>query len=399
MLKRLRIGIDCHILGKQKGGVETVVEILVRGLAKNDSENTYFLYVTGKHPFRPGDLPPNFHLRPLASSSPAVGRLLLLPYYYRRDRLDLIHVQRATSLFGCRHTLLHVHDAMYATSPQLFPSWKRAIFNRLFRWSGSRATLVVTPTEASKAEIVRHYAIDPAKIHVLPAANLCDFGPAPDPSQTGAVLAGFRVHPPYVIFLGATERNKNIHVLLDAFAEFAQAQPAWQLVLVGKWRAETRGGYVEELERQMSALGIRDKVVVTGWVTNQQRRLLLGGAAMLVFPSSAEGIGLPPIEAMACGVPVIASDLPSIREFYGDSLLTCRVNDPSDLARQMLRLASDAALAAQMTAKGSARASRDRWDSQAVRLLEIYRFTAGVSPLPPHAPMRPAATPGDNGNS
>jgi glycosyltransferase involved in cell wall biosynthesis len=373
----LRIGIDCHILGKQKGGVETVVEVLVRGLAQNDSKNSYFLYVTDAHPFRPGDLPENFHLRRLASPSPAVGRLLLLPYHYWKDRLDVIHVQRAASLYGCRRTLLHAHDAMYAASPHLFPRWKRAIFNRLFAWSGKRASMVITPTEASKAEIVKFYGIEAAKVQVLPAANLRDFRRESDLSKIGGVLREFRIRQPYVIFLGATERNKNVHVLVDAFAEFAKARPDYQLVLVGKWRAETRGGYVEELVQQMSSLGIRDKVAVTGWVTSEQRRLLLSGAGMLVFPSSAEGLGLPPIEAMACGVPVIACDIPPIREYYGDSLLFCRVNDRAHLAQRMLELAADGDLAAEMSTRGLRRAGQERWDAQALRLIEIYRAAAG----------------------
>jgi glycosyltransferase involved in cell wall biosynthesis len=377
MLERLRIGIDCHILGKRKGGVETVLEVLVRGLAKNDPENVYFLYTTDNHPFRSEDLPPNFHLRRLSSPSPTVGRLLLLPYYYRRDRLDVIHVQRAASFWGCRHTLLHMHDAMYASSPHLFPRWKRLIFNRLFRWSGRRASQVVTPTEASKAEIVEYYGVDAAKIQVLPAANIQHLHPEPDGSKVKAVLAQFQIRQPYVIFLGATERNKNVHILVDAFAAFIKERPRYQLVLVGKWRAETRAGYLAELEGQMAALGVRDKVTVTGWVSNEQRRLLLCGATMLVFPSAAEGLGLPPIEAMACGIPAIASDLPSIREFYGDSVLTCRVNDAGDLAKRMTELERDPVLAGDFVAKGFKRVQRDPWDSQALRMLEIYRLAAG----------------------
>jgi glycosyltransferase involved in cell wall biosynthesis len=357
--------------------VETVLEVLVRGLAKNDLANTYFLYTTDNHPFRPGELPANFNLRRLSSSSPAVGRLLLLPYYYRRDRLDVIHVQRAACLCGCKHTLLHVHDAMYASNPQLFPRWKRIIFNRLFTWSGNRASQVVTPTEASKAEIVKHYRVDASKVHVLPAANIQDLHPEPDSAKVDQVLEQFHIPPPYVIFLGATERNKNVHVLVDAFAAFVKQQPDYHLVLVGQRRLETRGGYIEELMQQIASLGIRDKVTATGWVSNEQRRLLLCGASMLVFPSAAEGLGLPPIEAMACAVPVIASDLPSIREFYGDSLLFCRVNDAQDLTNRMIELATDHSLACDLTARGLERVRRDRWDCQAPRMLELYRLTAG----------------------
>jgi glycosyltransferase involved in cell wall biosynthesis len=385
----LRIGIDCHILGKQKGGVETVVEVLVRGLAKCDTENTYFLYVTDKHPFQPGDLPANFHLRLLGSPSPTVGRLLLLPLNYRRDRLDVIHLQRVSSFWGCPNTLLHVHDAMYATNPELFPGWKRVLLNQLFRWSGRRAAQVVTPTEASKADIVRHYGIDPSKVHVMPVGSVEGLQPEADSVKIDRVLEPFQTQRPYFIFLGAMERNKNAHVLVEAFAEFAKRQPGYRLILVGKRRAETRGGYIQEVMQEMTRHAIQDKVTMTGWVSSEQRRLLLCGATALIFPSVAEGLGLPPIEAMACGIPVIASDVPSIREFYGDAVLSCRANNARDLAARMLELTADPALARELTARGLERARRNHWTNQPTRLLEIYRLTARQAACQPASSARP----------
>ncbi|MEO8617015.1 MAG: glycosyltransferase family 1 protein [Luteolibacter sp.] len=373
----MRIGIDCHILGKRKGGVETVVEALVRGLARHDADNTYFLYVTDKHPFQPGDLPANFHLRFLQSPSPTVGRLLLLPRCYQRDRLDVIHLQRVVAFWGCPHTLLHVHDAMFATNPELFPAWRRALLNQLFRWSCQRAARVVTPTEASKADIVQHYACNPSKIEVLPAGSVQNLYPEVDSTKIDSVLELFGARHPYLIFLGAMERNKNVHLLVQAFAEFVKEQPGYRLVLVGQRRAQTKGGYVEEVVGEVARLGIQDKVTMTGWVSNEQRRLLLCGAAALVFPSAAEGLGLPPIEAMACGVPVIASDVPSIREFYGDAVLSARANDASHLAARMLELISNPGLARELVARGLERSRRDHWANQPARLLEIYRLTAG----------------------
>ncbi len=375
----MRIGIDGHILGKQKGGVELTVEVLVRGLAAHDHENEYYLYVTPKHPFQPGELPGNFHLKQLASGSPWISRLALLPYYYWRDRLDAIHVQRAASLFGCRHTVLHIHDAMYATHPDLFPSWKRILFNALFRWTGRRASQVITPSQASSQDIVRLYGIDPARIHVLPdTVNTQDVYPEPDPARIAAVLERFGIQKPYVLYLGAMERNKNVHILLDAFAEFSQKLRSYQLVLAGKWRSETRKGYAAELEQQIDRLGIRSRVVTTGWVTKEERRMLFSGSTMFVFPSAAEGLGVPPLESIACGVPAIASNIPSIREYYGDSLLLCNVNDAADLARRMVELATQPELYQTMVKLGLERASRDRWDYKIPQMLRIYRLAAGL---------------------
>src|SRR5688572_30404452 len=117
----LRIGIDAQILGKQKGGVETYVYSIIRNLARLDATNEYFIYVPMKHPFELHELPPNFHLRRMILSNPWIERSLLIPYFYRRDRLDVVHVQRVTPFWGCRNTVVHIHDATYETQSHLFP--------------------------------------------------------------------------------------------------------------------------------------------------------------------------------------------------------------------------------------------------------------------------------------
>jgi glycosyltransferase involved in cell wall biosynthesis len=373
----LRIGIDAHILGKQKGGVEHTVEILIRSLAATDRANDYFIYVTDRHPFLPGELPPNFHLCTFSNSSPVAGRLLWLPYYYRRDQLDVIYMQRALTLFGCPRTVLHVHDAMYATHPHLFPFWKRHIFNLLFRWSGRKAKIVITPTMASRTDIVREYGVDPSKVRLIPdTVDTREVYVEEDQSAIDAAAAQFELRRPYVIYLGAIERNKNVHGLLEAFAIFHKRLPHFQLALVGKWRSETRAGYSDELQRRIRHLGLQHAVKPTGFVSKDHRRLLLNGATVLVFPSESEGLGLPPIEAMACGVPVIAGAVPAIEEYYGDALLTCRHDDVNGLADLMVRVATDPELAATLRARGFKKAAAHTWDYKAPLMIEAFRAAA-----------------------
>jgi glycosyltransferase involved in cell wall biosynthesis len=252
MKSKLRIGIDAQILGKQKGGVELSVEILIRSLAEIDKECEYFLYVTERHPFQKNELPGNFHLCLQGSAAPLLGRLILLPWYYYRDKLNVIYMQRAATFVGCKVTVLHVHDAMYATHPHLFPAWKRRVLNLLFRWSGRKASAVITPTQASRADIVREYGIDPAKIHVIPdTVDTREVYQEKDSGRIEAVATEYKLRRPYVIYLGAIERNKNVHGLVEAFAKFGEKHWEYDLALVGKWRSETRGGYTDELMEQI----------------------------------------------------------------------------------------------------------------------------------------------------
>ncbi|MDQ6699205.1 MAG: glycosyltransferase family 4 protein [Acidobacteriota bacterium] len=376
-MRSLRIGIDAHILGKQKGGVETCLFAMVRTLARRDSAHEYFIYVTGKSSLKASGLPPNFHLRRLSMENPWIGRLVLLPYWYRRDRLDLIHVQRAIAPWGCGTTVLHLHDAIHATFPSLFPKWKALIFTRLFRWSGRRAAHVITPSECARADLVRCYAIDPAKISVVPNGVDVSAFMGPVPESDGVVARRFGIRGSYLIHIGAIARNKNIELLVDAFRTFHRQHPAFKLVITGKPTSETRGGYLQELQERVAASNLSGKVVFTGYLPDGDLRSLLSGARMLVFPSLAEGFGFPPLEAMAAGVPSITADTPISHEIYGDAVLRVAPNDASDLAAKMTSLARDSQLAARCVERGRSRLQNYRWEDSCSRLIEVYEQVCG----------------------
>ncbi len=377
----MRIGIDAHILGKQKGGVETCVEQLIYELARLDRVNEYFIYVSRRHPFIEHPLPPNFCLCPLPWESPWIQRSVLVPYLYRRDRLDVIHLQRAMPFFGCERTLLHVHDVIYKTHPHLFPRWKRAVLNPIFQLSCRRAQHVVTTTSSSKSDIVRFYHVEPDKIHIVPdGVNTESFYPVRDEKELSKAKQAFGLSSPYVMYLGALERNKNVHILVEAFGEFIRGFPDYKLALVGKYRSETRGGYVDELKNTAERLKLTQNLVFTGYVSEKDRRLLLNGAKMVAFPSECEGFGLPPLEAMACGIPAIASGIPVISEVYGDSVLTCRPGDPQDLARAMQMIASDPNVVAGLVQRGTERVASLRWESHAREMLKLYQLFLRSSP-------------------
>lgn len=373
----MRAGIDAHILGRQRGGVETCIEALIRAISRQDRENQYFIYVTADHPFSDGELPGNFFLRRLPETPRLVERIALIPYVYQRDRLDVIHLQRVLPPWGCRQSVLHLHDAIHARCPELFPAWKRALLTRTFRASGRKATLVITPTDASRRDIGEAYGIPPAKIAVVPnGIDAARFHPITDAALTRDIFNKHRLRAPYVIYAGGIERYKNVHLLIEAFAAFRREFPDYQLVTVGKWRSETHSGYHGELVARVAARGLENQVRFTGHVAAEDLPVLLAGAHMLVFPSIAEGFGFPPLEAMACGTPAIAADIPTAREVYGNAALLAKPGSVESLAEQMRRMAGDHLLRQNLIARGLERAAQFTWDAAATKLLEAYRAAA-----------------------
>jgi glycosyltransferase involved in cell wall biosynthesis len=373
----MRIGIDAHIIGKQRGGVETVLDNVIRTLARLDHENQYFIYVTKRCPWRTEEWPSNFHLRLLPSESPWLERLIVLPLYYWQDRLDVVHVQRALPFWGCSHSVLHIHDVLYVTHPHLFSPWRRMILNPVFRRSSHRATRIVTPSATARDDIMRSYGIDYDKIVIIPnGVDQTRYYRLLDQNKIASTAHRFGIRQPYVIFLGAIERNKNVLGLLEAYAKFRVTCPDFQLVVAGKLRAETKKGYEAEVRDRVAQLGLQTCVKFTGYLSAEDYRSMLSGAHMMAFPSLAEGFGLPPLEAMACGVPVVTSDLAVFRELYGDAVLSADAHDIDQLASVMVRLASEEGLAEIMRQKGLKKANSYKWEFACRRLMDVYRSAA-----------------------
>jgi glycosyltransferase involved in cell wall biosynthesis len=288
-----------------------------------------------------------------------------------RDRIDVLHVQRALPLWGFRNSVVQIYDATLMSSAAQFPWWRRTILNALIRGSGRRASRIVTATNAGLADIVRLYGFAPSKIRLVPCGvDRATFFKTDDPAKLQAVLARFGISQPYVLYLGAIEPNKNIHTLVEAFASLPPADA--RLVIAGRWRGQSARGYKSELEALGERRGCRERMIFTDHVSNEERLYLLNGAAMLVFPSLSEGFGLPPLEAMACGAPAIAASNPAVREICDGAALLVPPDDVEALTGAMRSVLTDPSLAAELTERGFERAAQFDWQSAARRLRDVY---------------------------
>ncbi len=216
--------------------------------------------------------------------------------------------------------------------------------------------------------MVEQLGVEEGRIRLVPYGPGQDFRPITDGGQLEATLRRYGVRRPYVLSVCRAYVHKNLAGLLRAYAVLRGRRGDVQLVLTGeRYRA---GG---DLDRLTEELGLRDRVVFTGFVSNAELNALYSGADAFAFPSLAEGFGLPVLEAMACGTPVVASDASAVPEAVGEAGVVADARDPESFAAALARVLEDRALAAHCRARGAARVALFDWAASARRTLDVYR--------------------------
>jgi glycosyltransferase involved in cell wall biosynthesis len=364
----VRIGIDCHTIGSGIGGNESYTFHLVQALAAVDARNDYRLYFTRWSPdleaLAPGA---NFTLVKLRPHTPYVRIPASLPLELWRHPVDVLHVQYIPPPFGRTPIVNMVHDLAVIHLPQFFPRgevWRqRLLLPRAIR----RAARVLTVSQHGKDDIVRTYGVAPADV-VVTYNGVSDHFRRVAGAELRAVLQRYGVASPYILYVGNLQPRKNLRGLLDAFVLLKQAERLpHRLVIVGRnaWRSADVFARVREL-------GLDADVIFTSYVPSADLPALYSGAAALVYPSFFEGFGFPPLVAMQCGTPVVASNRPAFPEILGDAGLLVDPAQPADIARAMLAVIRDTRLREDLVSRGFARAGRYRWEETARRTLAVF---------------------------
>jgi len=364
----VRIGIDCHTVGSGVGGNETYVVHLVRALAAIDGRNEYRLYFTRPSPVI-SELAarPNFTAVRLAPHTPFVRIPVSLPVELKRHPVDVLHVQYISPPFERTPIVNMVHDLAVLHMPQLFPRlqvWRQRL---LLPGSVRRAARVLTPSQFCKDEIVRTFAVPPARVVVTPEGVSDHFQRVENPARDRA-LARYGIAPPYLLFVGNIQPRKNLRGLLDAFALLKRRERIpHRLVVVGRKAWLYAGVFA-----QVRELDVESDVRFISYVPDSDLPALYSGADALVYPSLCEGFGLPPLEAMRCGTPALVSDRPAFPEVLGDAALMVDPTQPEDIATGILAVLHDPDLRRKLVARGGERARRYRWEDTARRTLAVF---------------------------
>lgn len=373
----MRIGINARLLSPEPGyrqsGVSRYIERLLVTLPLVMDDGDELLVLRSRRYEEAGpEAPPHSRLGDRvrrAFERPglrAVWEQTLLPAQAFRLGVDLLHgpVNVVPVLATCP-LVVTVHDLAYLRMPEVVPARRRQYFQAMTSVATRRADHVIAVSESTKADIVELLGVNPERITVTPLAADERFRPLPD-AEVAAFRTGHGLTRPFALYLGNLEPRKNLPTLLRAFDQIA-ADVEHDLVIVGG-----EGWMTEEFHATLGSLRNRARVRVLGFAPVEDLPSWYNAADLFVFPSLYEGFGLPPLEAMACGTPVVTSNTSSLPEVVGDAALTVAPTDTVALAAAMGRLLGDPELSASLRAAGLARAATFTWERTAAGTIDAY---------------------------
>jgi glycosyltransferase involved in cell wall biosynthesis len=264
-----------------------------------------------------------------------------------------------------------IHDVIPFIYPETSTTLDWLIYRFWLPLAVRRLDAIITVSTQSKEDIVRFLPVDEDKITVVPLAAGGAYRPLAG-NEVAAALQKYEISKPYILYVGSLESRKNLPRLLEAYAQLRRWSEQWTMVIVGarKWK------YAPIFET-VQRLGLEPYVDFTGYVEEEDLPALYNGADLFVFPSLYEGFGLPVLEAMACGTPVVTSNTSSLPEVAGDAALLVDPYDVEEIAAAMRSILEDEALAADLRERGLVRAKEFSWKRTARETIAVYEKVLG----------------------
>ncbi|MFH1085470.1 MAG: glycosyltransferase family 1 protein [Chloroflexota bacterium] len=369
----MRIAIDYTAAVRQRAGIGRYTRSLVGALADLDRANRYVLFSAGRDPERRA-WPANFCLRPLPLTDRHLAILwqrlrLPLPAEWITGRVDILHspdfvlppVWRA-------RTVLTVHDLSFVRYPEYFTLALRNYLMTSVPRAVQRADLILADSLSTCDDLMALLGVPAERIAVLYPGVDARFTPQRDPAALARTLARCGLRQPYILGLGTLQPRKNFPRLIRAYAALrGQRAIPHQLVIGGG-----PGWLEDEVHAAIAELGLGESVRLIGFVDDADLPDLYRAADVFAFPSLYEGFGIPVLEAMACGTPVVTSNVSSLPEVAGDAALLVPPEDVDALADALWRLIDDAALRNDLILRGFQQVKRFSWQRAAAELISLY---------------------------
>jgi glycosyltransferase involved in cell wall biosynthesis len=367
----MRIGIDAHAIGSRTAGNETYIKNLIAALAEIDSENQYVLFFTSKNiasewagRFK------NFGVHLVRPHNRYLRIPVSLPLAVMQAGVDLLHVQYTAPPVCSKPVVTTIHDLSFEHLPEFYTPRERYLFHLAISFTARRAARILTVSEYSRQDLLTTYKLSPEKVVVTPDAIGSQFGPVGEAEKLNSIRKKYGIEKEYLLSVGTLQPRKNFVRLIKAYDALRSSDDEFghQLVIVGK-----KGWLYHDIFRVAQGSRYLEDIRFTGYVDDDDLPGLYSGAAAFVYPSIFEGFGLPVLEAMACGTPVVTSNSSSLPEVVGDAGLTVDPYDELALQKAIQRVVFDEALRKKLVRRGLAQAQKFSWQQTAEMTLKVYQ--------------------------
>jgi glycosyltransferase involved in cell wall biosynthesis len=369
----VRIGIDARKL--HDFGIGTYIRNLLRQLSRIDSTTEFVVVARPEDVSTLSALGQNFRMVSDPSGNYSIAEQWRIPLALAREGVTLFHAPHYVlpPLVRCK-SVVTIHDCIHLMFPQYLPNRMALAYARAsIGLAAKRANRVMTVSESSKRDILRFVDAAPEKIDVIYNAYDERFGVEPDEESVVRVRERYQLHDEFVLYAGNVKPHKNLERLLEAFYLVRQSgMDHLKLVMIGddisKYSALRRAVHQYQLHKYVRFLG---------YMPEETLAVLYRLAGVFVFPSLYEGFGLPPLEAMASGTPVVTSNVSSLPEVAGDAAVLVDPYEPQAIANGIMSVLTDEQLRADLRRKGLARAKQFSWEQSVRRIHDIYREVGG----------------------
>jgi glycosyltransferase involved in cell wall biosynthesis len=371
------IGINATVISAQYAGAGAYAFNLVKQLAAIDKDHRYIVFANADMVRQWNIHSGNFLFVPVSIKRPLLRMIweqLILPLHIKKYRITIMHCPHySVPVFGNCTKVVTFHDVSLITMPHLHLTSKHWFFSKMMAWASHHAKAIIAVSQSTKNDVAKLFDIDLRAIHVVHEACNTSFMPIQDKLAVQRICTKYGIPAgEFILFVGMLEPRKNIVTLLRAYKTMLQKGLKLLLVIAGR-----KGWMYDDIYKTVKELSLENQVVFTGYVDDIDLPFIYNGATCFVYPSLYEGFGIPVLEAMACGVPVITSNVSSMPEIAGDAALLVDPIDADGLCTAMCKLIEDNVLRHTLGEKGIARARDFSWEKMARETVTVYDCVMG----------------------
>jgi glycosyltransferase involved in cell wall biosynthesis len=370
----MRIGIDATSLPPKPGGAANYIVQLIHSLVKQESEADLTV-IAQQHGYDIIDLPaaPGLEWVIIPDHPPAqrlVWEQTVLPRLTRKHQIDLLHSPHYTRPFfvPCK-SIVTFHDMSFFLFPQLHTRSKRLFFPAAIRYSARRADGLIAISESTRQDAIRILGISPEKIITTHLGVSQKFRPIHDQTVLSEIRQRYQLPQDFFLYVGTVEPRKNLPLLINAYSQLKLEYPTSpELVVVGQM-----GWNYDQVFQLVKEHKLDNSIHFTGYVSANDLPVIYNLACVFIYPSSYEGFGLPPLEALATGTPVITTNISSMPEHVGEAGILVPPDNELALRDAMRLLSQDAEVRHKLSQMGPLQAAKFTWDRTAEETLQFYQ--------------------------